>query len=442
MRRFQFLTRRLRRSGSSTFSVQSEYTARRRRDSKERRLLARESIDMWPSSGEESPLFNTPESTIIHADTPRAPGHHFDPLAMASMMIATAELDRLSSRASIERTSRTSGSSTGFSTSTPISPTPLHSGVGSPNDETSISESPELYSPPTIPYNTPTSSGLHSGVISPLSRTPHRQGHRRRAQRSHLSEVTTPEESTKEFSESRGSISSSVIETLPECSAILDDGREDNLYPEPLVIYRNSQEETRSTDNTTSGDTRDSHLGLKRGGAISAPARVSSIGKTLESMYDLKETSRDDGKSLPSVSYGPRHTIESPTNFPNLTIPVIVIETCDDQEQGSSSNSANALPGLDSGISQAATRNGSSQSTGPNSCHPDTWSESQGEPGDSDPFCPSDCLRIRCSVHVSGSPPPGPVRRDTSETICKVVVAKEGGPDGRTGLQETEQRKG
>ncbi|KAI1204206.1 uncharacterized protein F4807DRAFT_454807 [Annulohypoxylon truncatum] len=408
-RRFQFLTRRPRRSGSSTFSVQSENPARRRRNSKERRLLARESVDVWPSSGEESPLFNTPESNITHADTPRAAGHHFDPLAMASMMIATAELDRLSLRASLEHNSRTSGSSTGFSGSMPISPEPLYSGAGSLNDEASISEPTALYSPPTIPHNTPT----------PLSRPPHRKGHRRRAQRSHLSEVTTPEdiaspeEYTEEF-ESRSSVSSSLIEPLPECSAIPDGGHEDNLYPKPLSISRNSREEARPTDDTISGETQYGLIGLNRAGTISAPARVSSIGKPLESMYSQDEISRDDGQSLPTMSFTSGHAVESPTDYPDPKASEISMGTCDDQRQT-----------LDSDVPQAATASAFNEGRGPESCHPDTWSESQGEPGDSDPFCPSDCLEIRRSIHDGDSRPLGLVRRETSETVCKVDVVKE-----------------
>ncbi|KAI1456297.1 hypothetical protein F4805DRAFT_476074 [Annulohypoxylon moriforme] len=403
-RPIQSLTRRLRRSGSSTFSVRSEYPARRRRN------------NIWPSSGEETPLFNTPESNIAHTDTPRAAGHHFDPLAMASMMIATAELDRLSSRASLEQT-RTSGSSTGFSGGTPISPTPIHSGVGSPNNEASTPESMTLYSPPTIPHNTPTSSALHSGVVSPLSRPPHRQGHRRRGQRSHLSEVTTPdniaspEESTEEFTESRSSVSSSLIETLPECSTIPDNVDGDSLYPKPLAIYRNSREETRLTDAATLRDTRDSHLGLKRAGAISAPARVSSIGKTLESVYDLKAIPRDDGQSLPNMSPEPGHIIESQTSFPDLKASSSSMETCDNAEQSPSSNTANDSPALDSDVSQAATIGAFDEDSRPNSCHPDT------------------CI----------SRPLGLVRQDTSETVRSVGVVKKEIVNKGSGLRETRE---
>ncbi|KAI2467347.1 hypothetical protein F4781DRAFT_402547 [Annulohypoxylon bovei var. microspora] len=438
-RRFQSLTRRFRRSGSSTFSVRSEYPARR--NSKERRLLARESVDIWPSSGEESPLFNTPESNITRADIPPAPGHHFDPLAMASMMIATAELDRLSSRASLDQKSRTSGSSTGFSGSSPMSPTPLYSGVVSPNDETSISESPTPYMPPTIPYNTPASSGLHSGVVSPLPRPPHRQGHRRRGQRSHLSEVTTPddiaspEESTEEFIESRNSISSSHIETLPECSPVLNI-EHDNLYPRPLTISRSSREDTRPADDMTSGDIRDGRPGLKRG-AISAPARVSSIGDPPGSMYDPKEISRDDGQSLPIMFSELDHTVESPTNSPDLKASTISMETCDVQEPSSPSNAADDLPVLSTDIFHTAMINKSNEDRDPSSCHPDTWSEARGEPGDSDPFCPSDCLQARHSSRDSTLRPLGPIRQDTSETVLKVEIAQKRKSDEESSLKKS-----
>ncbi|KAI1442851.1 hypothetical protein F5Y02DRAFT_429460 [Annulohypoxylon stygium] len=397
-RGFQSLTRRLRRSGS-TYSIRSEYTTRR--NSKERRLLARESVDIWPSSGEESPLFNTPESNMAHADTPRAAGHHFDPLAMASMMIATAELDRLSSRASLEQKSMASGSSTGFSGNTPASP----------NDETSISESTALYSPPTIPYNTPTSSGLHSGVISPLSRPAHRQGHRRRGQRSHLSEVTTPdevaspEESTEEFTGSRGSVSSSLIETLPECPAIPDCEYEGSLFPKPLVVDRDSREGAKTADPVILRDTRGGHRELKREGAISAPARVSSIGKTLEPTYDLKGTSKNDGQLLPSTSSKPEHSTESSTtDFSNLQATETPIEIYDRQKPP------------DSNVFQAATTSAFDKESRPESCHPDT------------------CL------YESASRPLGSVRQDTSETIRKVGVVQGDSSNKDSDVKETRER--
>ncbi|KAI1102139.1 hypothetical protein F4804DRAFT_334580 [Jackrogersella minutella] len=388
-RRFRSLRLRLRRSGSSTFSVRSDFPAPPR--AKERRLLARESVDAWPSSGEGTPLFNTPESNIAKHNSPHAPGHHFDPLAIASMMIATAELDRLSSRANLDQTSRTSGSSTSFSGSSPISRTPLYSGIGSPDNETTTSESPALYMPPTMPYNTPASSGPQSGVVSPVSRPLKRHGHTRRAHRSHLSEVTTPddiaspEDSAEEFMESRPFLSSSQIETPPECSATTNTGLEDTLYPKPLAINRNDREETGPPDDEILGETREdlcsrstissprpatsmeepdissqlsSDLDSNRAETMSAPAQVSSIGKTHESMYSPEALFRNGSASLPIT-------------------PSILI---------------------------------SDEDMNLNSCHPDMWSEAQGEPGDSDPFCPSDCLRTRhCSLAIDLRPS-GPTR--------------------------------
>ncbi|XDG05047.1 hypothetical protein ABKA04_004662 [Annulohypoxylon sp. FPYF3050] len=371
---------------------------------------------------------------MAHADTPRAAGHHFDPLAMASMMIATAELDRLSSRASFEQKSMASGSSTGFSGNTPVSP----------NAETPISESTALYSPPTIPHNTPTSSGLHSGVISPLSRPAHRQGHRRRGQRSHLSEVTTPdevaspEESTEEFTGSRGSVSSSLIETLPECPAIPDCEFEGSLFPKPLAVNRNSREGARTADPAILRDTRGGHRELKREGAISAPARVSSIGKTLEPTYDLKETSKNDGQLLPITSSKLEDTAESsPTDFSNSQAPETPIEICDRREPSSHSNAAdNSQVPPESNLPQATTTSAFDKDNRPESCHPDTWSESQGEPGDSDPFCPPDCLEIRHSLYESASRPLGTVRQDTSETIRKVSGVKDECSNKDDGVKE------
>ncbi|KAI1413454.1 hypothetical protein F5Y13DRAFT_161302 [Hypoxylon sp. FL1857] len=403
-KQFQSLGRRLKRSGSSTFSVRSELPAPR--TSKERRRLARDSADIWPSSGEETPMFNTPESNITNSGPLPAAGHHFDPLAMASMMIATAELDRLSSRASLEQTSRTSGSSTGFSGSSPVSHTPLYTNPTSPNNETS--ESTVLYMPPTIPFNTPSSSGPQSSIVSPVSRPSQRRGQRRRGQRSRLSEVTTPDdiappgELDEECNEGRPSLSSSQIETLPECSATLNDGNEYNLYPEPLAINRNNGEGTGMPDNGPSDDIREpslaseptkpdplhiiprdklgslsqppsGRLDSKREETILAPSRTSSIGKTPKSMYGSKDTSVD-GQELS------------------------IMTTC--------------APGNGS----MAAVNKSTEEASPESCHPNTWSESQGEPGDSDPFCPPGCLETRHSSQDS---------QDTSETVVRMLSVGE-----------------
>ncbi|KAI1385756.1 uncharacterized protein F4822DRAFT_445660 [Hypoxylon trugodes] len=406
-RQFRSLGKKLRRSGSSTFTIRSDLPARR--GSKERRLLARESVNNWPSSGEETPLFNTPESNA--AGLPHNIRHHFDPLAMASMMIATGELDRLSSRPSFEKASKTSGSSTGFSGSSPTSHTPYYSGAMSPNEEMSLSELAVLEMPLTIPFNTPSSSNPQSGVVSPVSRPSQRRGQRRRGQRSRLSEVTTPDEikspaePAEGFIEGTASISSTQIETLLECSHT-PVGADAGLCPKPLTISRSNTgpheyglaDGTREIQWTSRSSTPSPHriILLDRSGSpilqsspswstdesISPPARVSSIGKTPESMYT---------RLIPFT--------DSPVKFFELRTPAFPVDTCDSDVPCSTAETQNEIITPEGEVIWTRDRDNIIEDADPDSCHPDTWSESQGEPGNSDPFCPPDCLESRHSSH-------------------------------------------
>ncbi|KAI1769835.1 hypothetical protein F4818DRAFT_446820 [Hypoxylon cercidicola] len=387
-KQFRSIGRRIQRTGSSTFSIRSEFRAPP--DSKERRLLARDSADIWPSSGEETPLFNTPESDI---NLVRIVGHHLDPLAMASMMIATAELDRLSSRASLDQASRTSGSSTGFYAS-PISPTSPYSGSASPNNGISLANSTTLEIPPTIPLDTPTSSGPQSGVATPLSRSSQRRGRRRRAQRSHLSEVTTPDEIPSP---------ADPAEDFGEQSR-----NEHSPYHKPLAIYRGGHEETGPRDDTPSEDNRENSIpsvsitppeksggrlrspsGLSDTEAISPPSRVSSIRKTPESMYGPKTTGYFHFEELGSAS-------ASGNGAPARQIQTVSEETVDD----------------------------SGGHTAAGSCHTCTWFGSHSEPGNSDPFCLPDSLETAYSSREGHCRFSGLMREGSVDTVYTVVIGK------------------
>ncbi|KAI2617901.1 hypothetical protein GGR54DRAFT_203132 [Hypoxylon sp. NC1633] len=462
-KRFRSLGRRIRRSGSSNFSIRSAFPAPP--ESKERRLLARDSEDIWPSSGEETPLFNTPQSDVTNTGLDHPSGHYFDPLAMASMIIATAELDRLSSRASLDRASRTSGSSAGFSGSSPISHTPIYSNLATPNNEASISDSTGLDMPPTMPYNTPASSGPQSGNLSPVFRSPQRPGKRRRTQRSRLSEVTTPDEvgtpaePAEDSVDTSLSLSHSQIEPLQECSATMSSGIEDSVYPKPLAINRNDQEDTQTPTDGPSVAARENHpttafanccpvldvpsksrtpqpptgLSSDHGEPVSPPARGSSIGKIPESMYGSRVVENVEEHPLPSISFRLEHATESSVKSSDDATST---DSKVDQGLGSLASTKNDTVALRPDTSNAA----------PESCHPDTWSEAQGEPGNSDPFCPPDCLETRHSgqdrdIHLR---PPRPVRQGTEETV-RVPGArgtKEKDSDMDNGSQAARQHSG
>ncbi|KAI1657016.1 hypothetical protein F4813DRAFT_88580 [Daldinia decipiens] len=388
---FRSLGQRIRRSGSSTFSIRSEFPAPRH--SKERRLLARDPVGTWPPSGEESPLFNTPESNATNTKRiSQDIGRYIDPLAIASVMIATAELDRLSSRTSLDLVSRTSGSSTGVSGNSPTSHTLFYSGAASPN-EISASNPTALDMPPTIPFNTPLSSGPQSGVISPVSKSSQRRGKRRRAQHSRLSEVTTPDnivspaESTEEYNEGLP-ISVTHIETLLECSSVPSKGTEESLYPKPLFTSHSGQEETDSRIDDTSKYAQEyfprfeplepvlptaasgnklSTLQRLSSSLVSdvedvIPARVSSIG----------EVSKTGGKPLLSnMPLGLGYTFPMPTTASNLTIPITSRETYN-IDSTSIANIEGDISVVGAVIDYTLETGQLDKVAEPDSCHPDT----------------------------------------------------------------------
>ncbi|RYO73913.1 hypothetical protein DL766_009274 [Monosporascus sp. MC13-8B] len=99
VRNLRSLGRRIgrRHSRSSTKSTRSDFPAPQ--DGKERRLLSRYPADAWPSSGDETPIYNTPESHELPFLQNFPAGSYIDPLATGPVTIAIGELDRLSSRA-------------------------------------------------------------------------------------------------------------------------------------------------------------------------------------------------------------------------------------------------------------------------------------------------------------------------------------------------------
>ncbi|KAI1468371.1 uncharacterized protein F4812DRAFT_458807 [Daldinia caldariorum] len=427
LERFRSLRRRIKRSGSSTFSIRSEFPPPLNR--KVRRLLARDSVDIWPSSGEESPVFNTPESDAPNVKRTSGTGSHIDPLAMASMMIATAELDRLSSRMSLDQASGVSGSSVGISQSSRGSHTSCDKDITTPNNEMSASVSTVLDMPPAVPFNTPSSSVPHSGTISPVSKSPQRRGQRRKTQRSRLSEVTTPDEiaslaeSVEELNDSL-SLPDNPIETLPECSGVSRLGDED-LYPKPLIINRTGQDEANVGVGNSSGYSQEQFpsfeppephilsVDLKRelGTSSQLPgsihldiediitASVSSVSGTARSYEPLEMSRTTDEPSLPDVSLGLEFTFMIPAISSDLTVSVTSRETCGIQSDPIA-NMKGGTPAMEAKI--------------------DYVSESQGEPGDSEPFCPPDCLTTRRSSRDSLPQPLMVARQDKDETVQKL----------------------
>ncbi|KAI5917746.1 hypothetical protein F4810DRAFT_716142 [Camillea tinctor] len=299
-RRFRSFGRRFRGSSSSSYSVRSEFPAPP--DRKERRFLARDSAEIWPSSDDEEPVYNTPES---NASLFQPGGSHINPLAMAGMMIAAAELDRLSGTVNRDKKSKVSESS--------LSQTPISSGITSPSSGTSVSGSTAAYVPPKVPFNSP-SSMSQSGVSSPSTRPSQRAGPRRRAQRSRLSEVTTPEEiiSPADSIDNRGYFQAafypSTLERLPALAGSSNESVA-TLYPKPLSTSRSSPSRVETPLEDMRDDSKYSTPGITVSGSdhksiksvddeslfqaidsVLTPPRTSSIGKTRNSIHARNES--------------------------------------------------------------------------------------------------------------------------------------------------------
>ncbi|KAI0009613.1 hypothetical protein F4779DRAFT_617380 [Xylariaceae sp. FL0662B] len=433
-----------------TRSIRSDFPAPP--DGQERRIRARGSAEIWPSSGEESPIFNTPESNV---GSPYSPGRHIDPLAIAGVMIATAELDRLGSKWSAGRRSRTSASSTGVSGNSLVLQTPLSSGLASPANRTPASDSAAMDTPPPIPFNTPSISAPQSGLASPAPRPSPRRGQRRRAQRSRLSEVTTPEDITPPAEsadypvQGQRSLTPRAIETLQECLAKSMDVPQDSLFPRPLTISRSSRAETENTREDPSQDSEIVHstpdlncpspvrakltpYGITRSSsrrpdnlssdAPRPPSRTSSIGKTSELASNLRRTptkADDQDFASPSIPTDPEHA-GTPRGQFSRKLPR------DRRRTVKSDPTDGAATDIGSYVRSRLRREGITSALAidppewdtrsePESCHPDTWTESLGEPGDSDPFCPPACLESRhSSQDIRVSPPPAALARPSS----------------------------
>ncbi|KAI1812831.1 hypothetical protein GGS20DRAFT_515983 [Poronia punctata] len=157
-----------RKRSSSLYSLRSEFPPPPH--GTQRRILSRNSSNIVSSSGEETPLFNTPESDI----TPmKLDGHCVNPLGANGLLIATAELDRLSG-SSYE----VDAAKLGVTGSRPPRHISDSSGSGERNTE--------LASPSHSSVSDPT--GSSSGWPYRLARPGIRRQHSR------LSEVTTPDE--------------------------------------------------------------------------------------------------------------------------------------------------------------------------------------------------------------------------------------------------------
>ncbi|KAI0148534.1 hypothetical protein GGR57DRAFT_505005 [Xylariaceae sp. FL1272] len=310
-KRFRYFRNKFRRSqSSSTFSMRADFPAPP--DGRKRRYLSRVSTDIWPSSGEESVIFNTPNSN----GTPSQLGHdlYTDSSNASGLM---TELDRLST--SLNGSDRPG--------SPELGQPHMASGMASPQSESGVSD---ILS--NNPLNFPSLAFSRSALASPVPRP--LQGRKRRGQQSRLSEVTTPEDLRSPAEPANESRLQSPLMTSLDSSVFLEYGRHGNLVPEPLSISQS---------------------------ASSGPSHEDDSRVLLQTLVEDKEL---------------------PTKISSVQTKLM--------------RGINAVTG-------ETLREGKE----PASCHPDTWTEEQGEPGNSDPFCPPRCQSPRIPVAI------GEVNRET-----------------------------
>lgn len=357
------LGRRFRQS-SSCYSIRSDFPVPP--EGKERRLLARESADIHPSSGSETPLFNTPERDGTPTTESRG---NVDLLAMTGTMIAASELDRLSSTGN------------------------THSG------------------PPSAAGTTV--DLLHDDVYSSLPPL-RREQKRRAAARSRLSEVTTPEDLANPESARFQQVSPPEADILDESAS----SELRRLVPQPLKLSRNVMTEQNMASPISTKSAPALHGTDSPRCDEYAPARPN----VMTQCSNLVDAIRLHDKGAESARPRIGKTISS--NAPVIfSEPALVASIPIRTEQGDSitdSTSANE--------SSAETTAAKGQCSKP--CHPDTWSETGGEPGDSEPFCPPECgSRHSLETVVPPQRPPGMVRRTTSGTILVMEPVDSSGSE-------------
>ncbi|KAI0534874.1 hypothetical protein GGR58DRAFT_32860 [Xylaria digitata] len=369
-KRFNSLRDRLRRGRSSSmFSVRPEFppppagTVRRYR--------SRNSNEIWPSS-EESPIFNTPESNI----SPVQPvGQNTVLLAASGLRMAAVELDRLTNK------SRSAKSS--------LELTRISSGTNSARSETRSSDasttlpiaenSPSLLSPP--------------GLVNPISKSPQRPGRLCRRQYSRLSEVTTPDEVNNPTQDNFPGFEtepcgSSVPQPL--CSGRLASS-DDVSTAEPLLASVSTVTQSRLDDSNPLDATMKPDTVLLE--------RTCSSGRTTELLCDQRKSSEEARSDENSTNQKPcimRRSIIYTKSEPNYQQPLDMgIERTEIVAQ-ESALLADVMERHNFAENHAGLRGFE-----PKSCHPNTWSPDQGEPGDSEPFCPPRCLYSKRCGHES-----------------------------------------
>ncbi|KAI1420441.1 hypothetical protein F5Y12DRAFT_788291 [Xylaria sp. FL1777] len=381
-KRFYFLRDRLRRGRSSSmFSVRPEFPPPP--TGKVRRYRSRNSNEIWPSS-EESPIFNTPES---NKSPVQLLGQNTALLAVSGLRIATVELDRLTNN------SRSAKSSLELAR-IPSATDSARSESGSSVAETT----------PAAPANSLSSLSTPVGLANMISRPPQRPGLRSRRQHSRLSEVTTPEEINSSTQTTDNGVNSPQLlyftrEPLQDTSPCFEAESCESLMYSPLAIQRPCLSHNRSNGEPShdsvsavtespldQDDSSKVALGL---GNILPEGTCSRDGTTeprfdernIDDEYETREHILDRRPLIirPSLMY-----FRSEPNYRRILSIGIERSNIDTEDTACGADVSERLNYVESRTAEEEFMS--------KSCHPDTWSPKQGEPGDSEPFCPSTCV--------------------------------------------------
>ncbi|KAI0973566.1 hypothetical protein F4678DRAFT_425159 [Xylaria arbuscula] len=382
-KRFRSLREKLRRGRSSSmFSVRPEFPPPPA--GKERRYRSRNSNEIWPSSEESPPIYNTPESN--KSPVQLLPGAL---LAASGMRLAAVELDRLTNQSR--------------STKTSVEVARISSGTDSARSE---SESSIADITPAVPTNSPSSFLSPIGLANPNPRTPQKPGMRARRQHSRLSEVTTSEEINSPAGSSPISpqalyfaserLRGTLLDTLPAFEA---DGSEGLIPPpEPEPIQRPDSLDKPHGEASPPLESVVTRIPLDHdvavGGGIVLPERKRSKDRTPEPRSDETNWSDEDTteeyivERIPFVMRPPLLFTRSEPNYRNIVTVRREIAARELSVVADADKTMDEVR-IDTTVDESASR----------SCHPDTWSLSQGEPGDSEPFCPEECVSSRQCGH-------------------------------------------
>lgn len=245
----------------------------------------------------------------------------------------------------------------------------------------------------------------------------------------------------------------------------IDDTEDDDpydMYPRPLTVSRPSIPGHRRSMGVvqTSGDS--SPISLEEATRLSKAGMIFELGSFMDSMAHEEFTvgvrsssvgktslgqTRDANQSSSAQSQGclsgPLDTgpfLMSGSNFSGhlaMSEPTIIKPSFDHHPDTdasthgrvrSPSESTNPLiPSQYSGADSMRT-----------SCHPDTWTDSQGEPGDSEPFCPPKCdARHSHEVIPTNGRPVRIFKQSTSGTVLVLDRVESGGSDDSLGMLST-----